>query len=115
MTTRSIDFALATVGWPPPYVEPLRDCLGAGRFVHARDDAAIERHLREADVAVIAGDLDDRHLAAPKLRWVHCDHAGLNKSARPEVFAKGLLVTSSAGRSAPALAEHAILLMLAFA
>jgi phosphoglycerate dehydrogenase-like enzyme len=110
-----IELALATVGWPAEYVERLRACLGAVRFVHTRDDAEIGRWLREADVAVIAGDLDDRHLAAPKLRWIHCDHAGLNKSARPEVFEKGLLVTSSAGRSAPALAEHAMLFMLTFA
>jgi len=48
------------------------------------------------------------------LRWAHCDHAGIEKSARPEVFDSGLLVTGSAGRSAPALAEHAMLFMLAF-
>jgi phosphoglycerate dehydrogenase-like enzyme len=112
---RSIDFALATVAWSPEYVERLRESLAAVRFVHTHDPAEIERCLRTADVAVIAGDLDDRHLAAPSLRWIHCDHAGLNRSARPEVFERGLLVTSSSGRSAPALAEHAILFMLAFA
>jgi phosphoglycerate dehydrogenase-like enzyme len=71
--------------------------------------------LQRADVAVLAGDLDERYLDAPRLRWIHCDHAGLNRSARPEVFARGLLVTSSAGRSSPVLAEHAILFMLALA
>ena len=111
----TIDFALVSVGWPSEYVERLREALGAARFVHTRDDAEIARLLPEVDVAVVAGDLDDRHLAAPKLRWVHCDHAGLNKSARPEVFERGLIVTSSAGRSAPALAEHAFMFMLNFA
>jgi phosphoglycerate dehydrogenase-like enzyme len=81
-----------------------------------RDDAAgIAAALERADVAVLAGDLDERFLQAPMLRWIHCDHAGLNRSARPEVFARGLLVTSSAGRSSPVLAEHAILFMLALA
>jgi phosphoglycerate dehydrogenase-like enzyme len=66
-------------------------------------------------VAILSSDLDDRFADAPRLRWVHCDHAGLNKSARPWVFERGLLVTSSSGRSAPALAEHAIFFMLLFA
>jgi len=111
----SINCALATVGWSPSYVEKLREALGAREFVHTRDAAEIERCLKVADVAILGGDLDARFLSAPRLRWIHCDHAGLEKSARPEVFEKGLLVTSSAGRSAPVLAEHAVFFMLAFA
>src|SRR5690606_26211979 len=41
-----------------------------------------------------------------------CDHAGLTKSARPEIFARGLIVTGSAGRSAAALAEHVMMFAL---
>lgn len=108
-----IAFALATVAWDLPYLEKLRACLHARTFVHTGDPAEIEASLADADVAILSGDLDARFLAAPKLRWIHCDHAGLNRSARPEVFEKGLLVTSSSGRSAPVLAEHAILFMLA--
>lgn len=108
-----IAFALATVAWDLPYLEKLRACLHARTFVHTRDPAEIEASLADADVAILSGDLDARFLAAPKLRWIHCDHAGLNRSARPEVFEKGLLVTSSSGRSAPVLAEHAIFFMLA--
>ena len=47
-----------------------------------------------------------------KLRWVHCDHAGLNNSARPEIFERGLIVTGSAGRSGPVSAEHTFFLAL---
>jgi phosphoglycerate dehydrogenase-like enzyme len=112
---RRISFALVTVGWPANYIERLRRCLEADEFAHTRDAAEIGRCLELAEVAILSGDLDERHLAAPHLRWVHCDHAGLNRSARPEVFERGLLVTSSSGRSAPALAEHAILFMLLFA
>ncbi|MFI2557106.1 D-2-hydroxyacid dehydrogenase [Nocardia farcinica] len=71
------------------------------------------RALEHVDVAVLAGDIDDRFLRAPRLTWVHCDHAGLTRSARPEVFERGLLVTGSAGRSAPALAQHAFYFALA--
>ena len=77
------------------------------------DDATIQSALEEVDVAVVAGDIDDRFLKAPNLKWVHCGHSGLAKSARPEVFDKGLLVTGSAGRSAAALAQHAFYFALA--
>jgi phosphoglycerate dehydrogenase-like enzyme len=71
--------------------------------------------LARADVAVLAADPDERVLRAPKLRWIHIDHAGLNRAARPEAFRPGLVVTGSAGRSAPVLAEHALFFSLALA
>ena len=113
----SIDYVLATVPYQGEHLARLRRAF-APAVLHQlrRDDmAGIAAALERADVAVLAGDLDDRFLGAPRLRWIHCDHAGLNRSARPEVFARGLLVTSSAGRSSPVLAEHALLFMLALA
>lgn len=112
---REIHSVLATVMFDADQVEQLRQAFAPARFVHVQpwDDAGIAAALQHADVAVIAGDLDDRHLAAPRLRWVHCDHSGLTRSARPEVFERGLLVTGSAGRSAPALAQHAFYFALA--
>ncbi len=80
--------------------------------VSQSDTEAVARALETAEIAIITGDLDERFTNAPKMRWVHCDHAGLTKSARPGVFQKRLAVTGSAGRSAPALAEHAIMFML---
>ncbi len=80
--------------------------------VSSKDPAAVAAALDEAEIAILAGDLDERHLNAPKLRWVHCDHAGLTKSARPEVFKRDLIVTGSAGRSGPALAEHVLMFSL---
>jgi phosphoglycerate dehydrogenase-like enzyme len=111
---------LVTVSYAGAHLERLRAALGDAELLHVRrDDAAgVAAALQRADVAVIAGDLDRRFVdpqGAPNLKWVHCDHAGLNKSALPEVFERGLLVTSSAGRSAPALAEHALFFMLALA
>lgn len=108
---------LATVDYKGDHWRRLEEAVAPGTLVRAdrRDDDAIRDALRDADAAILHGDLDERFLAAPKLGWIHCDHAGLNKSARPEVFARGLIVTSSAGRSSPALAEHAFFFMLAFA
>lgn len=106
--TREIRSVLATVLYHPHELEQLRQAFAPAEFIHVHpgDAAGIETALRHVDVAVIPIDLDDRFLAAPNLRWVHCDHAGLTRSARPEVFEKGLIVTGSAGRSAPALAQH---------
>lgn len=106
---RSIRTVLATVPYSDDELAQLRDAFGEAEFIWAAadDDAAIRAALERADVAVLEADLDDRHLEAPNLKWVHCDHAGLNRSARPEVFERGLIVTGSAGRSAPALAQHA--------
>ncbi|WP_152364344.1 D-2-hydroxyacid dehydrogenase [Microlunatus speluncae] len=112
---RTIERVLATVRYGPVELERLRQAFAPAEFRHCApdDEAGIADALRTADVAVIAGDLDDRHLAAPRLAWVHCDHAGLTRSARPEVFARGLVVTGAAGRSAAALAQHGFYFALA--
>ena len=112
-----ITYVLATVPYTGGHLARLREAFSPAEVIQLRrgDATGIAAALERAEVAVLAGDLDERFLEAPRLRWIHCDHAGLNKSARPEVFEKGLLVTSSAGRSSPVLAEHAILFMLALA
>ena len=80
--------------------------------VDGKDATELEAAIVQADVAIVRGDLDSRYLHRERLRWVHCDHAGLTKSARPEVFERGLIVTGSAGRSGPALAEHVMMFSL---
>lgn len=80
--------------------------------VETGNDADLAAALEEAEIAILTGDLDERFISAPRLKWVHCDHAGLTKSARPEVFSRGLRVTGSAGRSGPALAEHVMMFAL---
>ena len=112
---RSIRRVLATVPFKPEEVDQLRQAFAPAEFIYcaSTDDATIEQALQTADVAVIAGDLDDRYVAAPNLKWVHCDHSGLTRSARADVFDKGLIVTGSAGRSGPALAQHGFYFALA--
>jgi len=92
----------------------LEAALAPGRVikVDTRDDRAVAAALEDAEVAILKGDLDERFIGAPRLKWIHCDHAGLTKSARPEVFESGLIVTGSAGRSGPALAEHVMMFSL---
>ncbi len=76
------------------------------------DKEKLEKEVKDADVAILMGDVDPCLLGENTLKWIHCDHAGLNGSARPEVFARGIPVTGAAGRSAPVLAEHCIYFMM---
>ncbi len=112
---RAINRVLVTIQHEPRYVDQLREAFAPAEFIHVapEDSAAIAETLKSADVAVLAGDLDERYIAAPNLKWVHCDHSGLTRSARPDVFEKGLTVTGSAGRSAEALAQHGFYFALA--
>lgn len=106
--------AMANLPFKPHHWDALREAVAPDQLVVVapEDERALAEALETAEVVILAGDLDHRHLAAPRLKWVHCDHAGLTKSARPEVFQRGLTVTGSAGRSGPALAEHALMFML---
>lgn len=109
--------ALVTLAWDEPLLAALRQALAPAdvHIVKRRDRSAIAAALKQVDVAFIDGDVDSRYLKAPRLKWVHCGHAGLDRSATPDILASGLQVSSAAGRSAPALAEHALLFMLALA
>lgn len=113
----AIDCAVITTRLRAANLQRTTAALAPARciVVAPEDDAAIRAALGEADVAIVAGNIDRRFLDAPRLRWVHCGHAGVERSAGPEVFAKGIVLTSSAGHSAPALAEHALFFMLALA
>lgn len=106
---------LVTATYEGAHWQRLEEALAPAHIIRVdgRNEVALEAGIARADVAIVRGDLDSRYLSRERLRWVHCDHAGIEKSARPEVFESGLLVTGSAGRSAPALAEHAMLFMLA--
>ena len=108
--TRKINTVLATVPYTGWHWDKLRNALAPAKViqVHKEDTEGIASVLKEADVAILGSDLDERFINTPKLKWIHCDHSGLNNSALPGVFEKGLIVTGSAGRSTPVLAEHAL-------
>jgi phosphoglycerate dehydrogenase-like enzyme len=112
---RNITSVLTTVRYDQAHLDRLREIFAGSEFVHVSPDdtAGIAEALKTVDVAVLAADLDERYLDAPHLTWVHCDHSGLNGSAKPAILASDLLVTGSAGRAAPALAQHAFFFALA--
>lgn len=74
---------------------------------------AVAENLLNAEVALLRGEVDLEAFLDRKLRWVHCDQSGLDSIATPRLVASSVAVTSAAGRSAPVLAEHALLFMLA--
>lgn len=81
-------------------------------YAHPEDTETIAACIDRVDAAILAADADDLILSGRNLKWIHCCHAGLDKSARREVFDRGILLTGSAGRSAPALAEHVFAFLL---
>lgn len=112
-----ISEALVTVPFADRYLGQILRALAPARVIRTTSDdsAGIAEALKTVDVAVIEADLDMRFVQAPNLRWVHCGHSGLTGSAMPEVFAAGLLVSGSAGRSAAALAQHVFYFALSLA
>jgi phosphoglycerate dehydrogenase-like enzyme len=106
--------ALLALRWRADLQDALAAELAPARVDHVdlRNGRAVAGALAHCDVAFIAGNADARFLQASQLRWVHCDHAGVDGYA-PAALLERTIVTTSAGRSAPALAEHAMYLLLA--
>jgi phosphoglycerate dehydrogenase-like enzyme len=107
--------ALVTLNYTGKHWKMIEQALYPAEIIRCapEDDAAIKEALGEAEIAILAGDINETFLThGQKLKWIHCNHAGINNSSRPEVFERGILLTSSAGRSGPVLAEHVFYLLL---
>ncbi|MBQ1317003.1 MAG: D-2-hydroxyacid dehydrogenase [Lachnospiraceae bacterium] len=104
---------VTTVWYNKQNMHDLRRVFPEAEFVYVDfyDKERLAEEVKDADAAIVMGDVDPCLLGENTLKWIQCDHAGLNGSARPEVFARGIPVTGAAGRSAPVLAEHAIYFM----
>ncbi len=104
-----------------PYTGPLWDrlhaaCAPAHLVRIAPDDLdGVRDALQDADVALLQALLPPEEIRGPNLAWVHVTHAGIDRIARPELLARGIRVSGSAGYSVEALAEHALLFMLSLA
>lgn len=111
---RMIKTALISVPYTGRHLEQLRAALAPAEVLEVprHDREGVLQALERADVAIVQGAIDEHFLSSPQLAWVHCDASGIESSAWPEVFEQGLLVTGSAGRSAPVLAEHVFFLVL---
>lgn len=108
---------LTTLAYQGAYWDGLISALEGAEVLRLEDPEApgFAAALARADVAILRKDPDPQILSAPNLRWIHVDHAGLNRAAKPEAFRDGLVITGSSGRSSPVLAEHAMFFALALA
>lgn len=110
-----IKTVLCTIPYTGSLWSPIEEALAPARIIKAakNDTAAISEALKEADVALLDGDINEQIMNEGKnLKWIHCNHAGVNLSARPEIFERDIKLTCSAGRSGPVLAEHIFYLLL---
>ena len=114
MISMEIRKALVTVAYNGWYKDAIMKALEPAQIVwcDSRDDKAVLEGVQGADVAILNEDLDKRILTGKDLKWIHCNHAGLNESARQEIFDRNIIVTGSAGRSGPVLAEHVLFFAL---
>jgi len=109
-----INTVLSTLNYTGENRQRLIDIFSpAGLIFASPDSEEFRQALLSAEVALLARNIKRTHLTAPRLRWIHVDHAGIEQSAFPELFDRKIVLTSSSGRSAPALAEHALFFMLA--
>ena len=103
----AIEVLLAATDLSPSQHEGLAAAVAPGEVTTDIDE------LDRADVAVLPGDPGTDVAAAPRLRWVHLPHAGLDGADLGALLDVGITVTTGAGRSAEALAEHALYFLLA--
>jgi D-2-hydroxyacid dehydrogenase (NADP+) len=106
-----------TAAWtiPPARVQDLRERFPDIVFLCADSEDAMVRLIPPAEIA-FTSRLTARALdAAPALRWVHSPAAGVSSMLFPAMKASRVMLTNSRGMNAGAVAEHALLLMLALA
>lgn len=104
------EHVILALPWSDRSLEELRNALDARRYTENPSRAELGAALATADAAIVGSHADPRFVDAPRLRWLHVDHAGIDAFAPPELVGGELVVTSSAGRSGPAIADHAIFL-----
>ncbi len=98
--------------WSVVFMETPAD--GSGDGVQ-RAPAELLEAVADARVYMGYGVPDEVLEAAPALEWVHSAAAGVASSLGPEMLARDVLFTNSAGVHAPPMAETALATMLHFA
>ena len=90
---------VTTLKYKGAHWDRLAQALAGTRLLafESAQDPGFADALAQADAAILAKDPDDATMQVPRLRWIHVDHAGLNKAARPAAFRPGLTITGSAG------------------
>jgi phosphoglycerate dehydrogenase-like enzyme len=110
-----IGTALVTINYTGKYRAEIEKALQPSKVIWTApgDTGKISEALKTANIALLDGDVTEQITREGKnLKWIHCNHAGVNQSAKPEIFERGIILSCSAGRSGPVLAEHVFYLLL---
>jgi phosphoglycerate dehydrogenase-like enzyme len=100
---------------PAERVDDLRGRFPALRFLHAGSADEMVQLIPTAEVAFTSRLTPQALMAAPLLRWAHSPAAGVGGMLFPAMKASPVIMTNSRGMSSVAVAEHALMLVLASA
>jgi phosphoglycerate dehydrogenase-like enzyme len=108
--------ALVTVQLKPENMGKVRAALAGVdvTYLEPGDIEGIRKCCADVDVAIFNSDSPVPVSELKSVKWIHCSHAGVDKTATKELFDRGIVLTCAKGRSAKALAEHALMFMMAF-
>lgn len=99
-----------------PYLTTLRSTFPEVDFPICATPEELAAAIGAADALIGGGALDAALLdAAPRLRWVQLPVAGVDGMDTAPLVARGIMVTTFSGVTAPNIAEHVMMLMFAFA
>ena len=116
-TTALVAIFSDTEAWtiPRARVDDLGRLFPDARFLHAESEEAMVRLIPAADVAFTSRLTERAFAAASALRWVHSPAAGVGSMLFPAMRSSPVVLSNSRGMNAVAVAEHALMLMLACA
>lgn len=111
---------VVSLRYPTPFfnipiegVELMREKCINSNIIVAFDERKLLTEIVDADIYFAWRITEEVYKAANKLKWFHSGAAGVGASLFSEIIHSPLIITNSKGISAPAIAEHALCLMLA--
>lgn len=106
-----------TPSWTMPahHVDTLRRLFPDVLFHYVDGEAALMTGVVDVEVAFTSRLTREAFAAAPLLRWVHSPATGIGGMLFPELRQSEVRLTNSRGMNARAVAEHAMMLLLALA
>ncbi len=97
------------------YLARLQHEFPETRFLLCLDDASLTSAIPDADALVGTAITPALLDAAPKLRWIACTSAGVEKLLPTLRGRDGITLTNFSGVAAPNIAEHVLMMMFSFA
>jgi phosphoglycerate dehydrogenase-like enzyme len=98
---------------PPAQVARLARLLPGDQIVDARTPEERRRAFADAEVFFATKVSGEEFALSKRLRWVHSSAVGVGPILSPALVQSDVVVTNSRGVHSPAIAEHAIALILA--